>query len=170
MMQTPTEPQAERIKRRRLREKNNLFSRLPATYAASRLQGQRILQRASGLSIVEWRVLWDLSEAGPMTIRDLAEIQRIDHSQLSRALPAMRDKGYVTMARNGQDGRQVLVSLAPAGIAAYAQSAPVMKQRRDALKAAFTDEELKTFVGLLDRLEDFFRLPIDAIVESEPAQ
>jgi len=169
-MQTPTEPQAERIKQRRLREKNNLFSRLPATYAASRLQGQRILQRASGLSIVEWRVLWDLSEAGPMTIRDLAEIQRIDHSQLSRALPAMRDKGYVTMARNGQDGRQVLVSLAPAGIAAYAQSAPVMKQRRDALKATFTDEELKTFIDLLDRLEDFFRQPIDSILESEPDQ
>ncbi|SEL20890.1 MarR family winged helix-turn-helix transcriptional regulator [Pacificibacter marinus] len=169
-MQTPTEPQAERIKQRRLREKNNLFSRLPATYAASRLQGQRILQKASGLSIVEWRVLWDLSEAGPMTIRDLAEIQRIDHSQLSRALPAMRDKGYVTMARNGQDGRQVLVSLAPAGIAAYAQSAPVMKQRRDALKATFTDEELKTFIDLLDRLEDFFRQPIDSILESEPDQ
>jgi len=72
------ERQAERIKQRHMREQNNLFSRLPATYAASRLQGQRILQQASGLSIVEWRVLWDLSEAGPMTIRDLAEIQRIE--------------------------------------------------------------------------------------------
>ncbi|MEQ6203970.1 MarR family transcriptional regulator [Sulfitobacter sp. HNIBRBA2951] len=169
-MNTPTEPQAERIMQRRAREKNNVFSRLPATYAASRLQGQRLLQQANGLSIVEWRVLWDLSEAGPMTIRDLAEIQRIDHSQLSRALPAMRDKGYVTMARNGKDGRKVLVSLAPAGIAAYEQSAPVMKQRRDALRATFTDEELTTFIGLLDRLEDFFRQPIDAILESDPTQ
>ena len=169
-MKTPAEPQEERIKQRRAREENNLFSGLPATYAASRLQGQRILQRASGLSIVEWRVLWDLSEAGPMTIRDLADVQRIDHSQLSRALPAMRDKGYVTMARNGTDGRKVLVTLAPAGIAVYEQTAPVMKQRRDALKATFTDEELKTFIGLLDRLEDFLRQPIDTILESEPAQ
>jgi DNA-binding MarR family transcriptional regulator len=169
-MQKPSARQTERIKQRQLREQNNLFSRLPATYAASRLQGQRLLQRAGGLSIVEWRVLWDLSEAGPMTIRDLAEIQRIDHSQLSRALPGMRAKGYVAMERNEKDGRQVLVSLTQDGQAAYSESAPVMRQRREALKSTFSADEIEVFIGLLDRLEGFFRQPLDAILESEPAE
>lgn len=169
-MQKPQSGQSERIRERRLREQQNLFSRLPATYAASRLQGQRLLQQAGGLSIVEWRVLWDLTEAGPMTIRDLAEIQRIDHSQLSRALPAMRAKGYVVMERDDADGRQVMVSMTPLGNAAYAKSAPVMRRRREALKDTFSPDEITAFIGLLDRLEDFFRQPVANIIESEPAK
>lgn len=170
-MKQPSKQQAERIRQRRAREQQNLFARLPTTYAASRLQGQRLLQRAGTLSsVVEWRVLWDLHEAGPMTIGDLAEIQRTDHSQLSRALPAMRDKGFVTMARDSADGRQVVVELAEAGRRAYEITAPVMKQRRDALRAEFSAEEVATFVDLLGRLEDFLRRPIDTILEGDPVE
>ncbi|MCY0093743.1 MarR family winged helix-turn-helix transcriptional regulator [Hoeflea ulvae] len=169
-MKQPSERQAERIRQRRAREQQNLFSRLPATYAASRLQGQRVLQRAGGLSVVEWRVLWDLYEAGPMTIRDLAEIQRTDHSQLSRALPAMHKKQFVTMTRDSIDGRQVVVALAEAGRIAYETAAPVMKQRRDALKEEFSDAEIATFVDFLDRLENLLRRPVDTILERDPAE
>ncbi|WP_417417992.1 MarR family winged helix-turn-helix transcriptional regulator [Hoeflea sp.] len=169
-MKQPSTRQAERIRQRRVREQQNLFSRLPATYAASRLQGQRILQRAGGLSVVEWRVLWDLYEAGPMTIRDLAEIQRTDHSQLSRALPAMQKKQFVTMTRDSIDGRQVVVALAEAGRIAYETAAPIMKQRRDALKAEFSAEEIDTFIEFLDRFENLLRRPIDTIVKREPTE
>ena len=169
-MKQPSTRQAERIRQRRVREQQNLFSRLPATYAASRLQGQRILQRAGGLSVVEWRVLWDLYEAGPMTIRDLAEIQRTDHSQLSRALPAMQKKQFVTMTRDSIDGRQVVVALAEAGRIAYETAAPIMKQRRDALKTEFSAEEIDTFIEFLDRFENLLRRPIDTIVKREPTE
>lgn len=166
-MKTPQSRQAERIKQRRERERYNLFARFPAVYAASRLQSQKILRHLGKVSTVEWRVLWDLIEAGPMTIRDMAEIQRIDHSQLSRALPAMRTKGLVTMERNDLDGRQVLVSITPEGEAAYAYCASTMKRRRESLKANFTEQELETFVSLIDRLEDFLRQPVDSILESD---
>ncbi|MFK7860859.1 MAG: MarR family winged helix-turn-helix transcriptional regulator [Granulosicoccus sp.] len=166
-MKQPSDRQVERIRQRRARERLNIFSRLPATYAVSRLQGQRLLQHAGPLSILEWRVLWDLHECGSMTIRDLAEIHRTDHSQLSRALPAMRDKGYVTMIRDSDDGRQVMVELADAGKRAYSTSAPVMKRRRDALQQEFTAEELATFAALLDRMDDFLRRPINQILNSE---
>ena len=96
----------EKIRARQAREDLNVFSRLPSVYAASRKQGQHLLQIGGGLSIMEWRVLWDLHEVGPMTIRDLAKVQRADHSLLSRALPDMRRKGYVEMQRDTDDGRQ----------------------------------------------------------------
>ncbi|MEM5492961.1 MarR family transcriptional regulator [Hoeflea sp. AS16] len=128
------------------------------------------MQRAGGLSVVEWRVLWDLYEAGPMTIRDLAEIQRTDHSQLSRALPAMQKKQFVTMTRDSIDGRQVVVALAEAGRIAYETAAPIMKQRRDALKAEFSAEEIDTFIEFLDRFENLLRRPIDTIVKREPTE
>lgn len=157
-----------RIEERRAREDFNVFSRLPAIYAASRTQGQHLLQKGGGLSIVEWRTLWDLHEVGPMTIRDLASIQRSDHSLLSRALPEIRRKGYVTMHRSKEDGRQTIVALTQAGREAYERAAPIMARRRAALREVFLEKELAEFVGYLDRLDVFLRMPIEDVIETEP--
>lgn len=164
-MATVKERDVERIEARRAREDFNVFSRLPALYAASRTQGQHLLQIGGGLSIVEWRTLWDLHEVGPMTIRDLASIQRSDHSLLSRALPEMRRKGYVTMSRSEEDGRQTIVALTQAGRDAYDRAAPTMARRRAALREVFSEQELAEFVGYLDRLDAFLRRPIEEIIE-----
>ncbi len=159
---------AANLQRRQLYQAQNLFARLTATYAASRKQGQNILRKAAGLSIVEWRVLWDLSEIGPVTVRELADIQRTDHSQLSRALPEMRHKGYVTMRKNTHDGRQTIVELTESGRAAYERAAPSMKNRRDALNEIFTREELEQFVEFLDRFDEFFlKNPAEKFVFAE---
>lgn len=158
---------AAQIRGRMEREGLNIFSRLPAVYAASRTQGRNFLKICGGLSIVEWRTLWDLAEAGPLTIQDLAAIQRADHSLLSRALPDIRDKGYVTMYRSTTDGRQTIVELTAKGRAAFERAAPVMARRRAALKEVFSEEEIRTFAGLLDRLEEFLRIPADQIASKE---
>ena len=105
-----------------------------------------------------------------MTIRDLAAIQRADHSLLSRALPEMRRKGFVTMRRDVEDGRQMIVEIAEAGRAAYERAAPVMARRRAALREVFSEDEITQFVGYLDRLEDFLRAPIDEILEEDTAE
>lgn len=158
------------IRERMEREGLNIFSRLPAVYAASRTQGRNFLARGGGLSIVEWRTLWDLAEAGPLTIRDLADIQRADHSLFSRALPDMRKKGYVTMVRDSRDGRQTLVELTEMGRAAYDEAAPVMASRRAALRDVFSDEEIQIFAGYLDRLEDFLRIPVDQLLSEQKTE
>lgn len=160
----------DRIRERQAREDRNVFSKLPAVYAASRSQGQHLLQRGGGLSIVEWRVLWDLSEVGPMTIRDLATVQRADHSLLSRALPEMKRKGYVEMERDAQDGRQTIVALARKGRAAYERAAPVMARRRAALRASFSETEIIEFTSYLNRLERFLRQPIDSILNEDSVE
>ncbi|MEO9517580.1 MAG: MarR family transcriptional regulator [Paracoccaceae bacterium] len=161
------ERDVDRIKARIDREDTNLFARLAAIYAASRKQAQGLLQLGGGISIVEWRTLWDLHEVGPMTISDLASTQRADHSQLSRALPQMRQKGLVYMRQAAQDGRQTIVTLTDKGRAAYDLAAPIMSRRRDALDGVFTRTEINEFVGYLDRLEHFVRRPANQIVEKE---
>ena len=160
----------DRIEERRKRETLNVFSRLPAVYAASRRQGQLLLKIGGGLSIVEWRTLWDLHEVGPATVGDLAAIQRADHSLLSRALPQMRRKGLVTMQRASGDARRSVVALTDKGRAAYARAAPVMARRRAALRETFTDEEIHVFVDMLERLEEFLRLPVNRIARPEDAE
>jgi DNA-binding MarR family transcriptional regulator len=154
-----------RVEIRKRRENHNIFARIPAIYAASRKQARQFLQHGGGLTSVEWRTLWDLHEAGPMTIRDLSKIQRADHSLLSRALPDMKRKGYVTMQRSDADGRQTIVALTDAGRAAYQTAAPVMARRRAALRAEFSEDEIAQFAALLDRLEGFLHRPAEALLE-----
>lgn len=169
-MKKQAERQVARIAQRRARFEQNLFSRLPSVYAATRVQAQRLLQAAGGLSIVEWRVLWDLAEAGPMTISEMAELQRVDHSQLSRALPSIRKKGYVKMRQDSRDGRQMLVELTPSGLAEYQKAAPIMQRRRALLKTHFSEAELTQFIAMLDRFETLCRAPIDQLIEQEPKE
>lgn len=160
---------SDRLAKRKASESRNVFARLAGIYAASRTQGQRFLQKGGGLSIVEWRTVWDLAEAGPLSIRDLSYLQRADHSLLSRALPAMRKKGLVDMKRDPEDGRQMIVHLTDEGRARYEQAAPIMRARRQALRETFTEEEVDTMIGLLDRLEVFLRTPIDDLMKKEDA-
>lgn len=171
-MDDTTTRRADLVRKRREDEHFNLFARLSNVSAASRRQGQRLLQHGGGLSIVEWRVLWDLAEAGPMTIREMSEIQRTDHSLLSRALPDIRAKGLVRIDRDPGDGRQMIVTLTDAGRAAYDGAAPIMERRRAAVREVLSEEDIRTFVSLIGRFEDFLAIPIETLLDgrTEPAR
>jgi len=166
-MAEQAQSQKDRIEKRCADEAKNPFSRMDSAHHAARQQGLQILQKAAGLTTVEWRVLWDLHEAGPMTIRDLARIQRSDPSLISRALPAMERKKFVRMRRGERDGREVVVELDNDGRTAYAAASPAMKRRRAALRSQFPKAELATLVDLLTRLEYAMRTPVDEINEVE---
>lgn len=164
-MNHSSKTRAERVAARKVSQDANLFSRLPAAAVASRGQAQRLLLSSARLSIIEWRILWDLVEAGPLSIQDMASIQRTDHSLISRALPSMREKGYIKTARNAEDKRQSVVELTETGLHAFQKAAPVMKRRREGLADAFSASELETLLALLSRFETF----LDTHVDAEPA-
>jgi DNA-binding MarR family transcriptional regulator len=164
---TKPDQDRKRLGVRRRRETANLFSRVSATYAASRSQAQRLLKAGGGLSIVEWRILWDVLEAGPITVRELADLQKSDHSLISRILPKMVKSGLITLTRDTKDGRQTLVDLTQQGIAAYEKAAPVMAKRRAALLKHFSKEEIDQWVAYLDRFDHFCRLSVDEILDTD---
>ena len=164
---TKPDQDRKRLDVRRRRETANLFSRVSATYAASRSQAQRLLKAGGGLSIVEWRILWDVLEAGPITVRELADLQKSDHSLISRILPKMVKSGLLTLTRDTIDGRQTLVDLTQQGIAAYEKAAPVMAKRRAALLKHFSKEEIDQWVAYLDRFDHFCRLSVDEILDTD---
>lgn len=158
MDQTAT-PRTQRLASRKAAQDENLFGRLQAAATASRSQAQRLLSSAGGLSITQWRILWDLEEAGPLTVQDMATIQRTDHSLVSRALSVMRDKGYVETITNPEDKRQSLIKMTTAGARAFAIASPVMKERRESLSEIFEPNEIATFLSLITRFEAHLNLP-----------
>ncbi len=149
----------QRLALRKATQDENLFGRLQAAATASRSQAQRLLSSAGGLSITQWRILWDLEEAGPLTVQDMATIQRTDHSLVSRALSVMRDKGYVETVTNPEDKRQSLIRMTAAGAHAFANAAPTMKERRESLADIFEPNEIATFLSLISRFETHLNQP-----------
>lgn len=150
---------AARVAARKAMQDKNLFGRLSASAIASRSQAQRLLASVGALSITQWRILWDLHEAGPLSVQDMASIQGTDHSLISRALPTMRERGYVQAAPNSEDKRQSLVEMTPLGIEAFKIAAPIMRDRRARLAQVFTPEEFEVFLSFLDRFEAFLDQP-----------
>lgn len=161
---------AARVAARQASQDVNLFGRLSAATIASRSQAQRLLLSAGGLSITQWRILWDLNEAGPLSVQDIASIQRTDHSLISRALPAMREKGYVVTAPNVDDKRQSLVAMAPLGARAFDAASPTMQNRRATLSHAFTEAEIAMFLHLINRFEATLEQPVDDVFPLEETQ
>ena len=150
----------DKVKARQLEQNRNLFSRLTAASLASRVQAQRMLKSAGELSITEWRVLWDLAEAGPLTVTEMAAIQRTDHALISRAIPRMVRKGYVTTSISETDRRQSMIALTEFGHEVFEQTSVVMSARRAALSRTFSEDEVDTFIKLIDRFEAFVEAPL----------
>ena len=69
------------------------------------------------------------------------------------------------MRRDIDDRRQTIVEISDIGRKAYELAAPTMKRRREAMNALYTPQELATFIDYIDRLDDFLRLPINALLE-----
>lgn len=158
---------ADAIALRKAEQGENLFARLQASAMAARVQAQRLLEQTADLTITEWRILWDLSEVGPLSVRDMAAIQRTDHSLISRALPAMRDKGYVQQLQNPRDKRQSMIALTEAGTRAFARAAPTMQRRRARLAEALPPADQKQMLDLLDRFDAFLDTPPDAFTSQD---
>ncbi|MBV0911142.1 MarR family winged helix-turn-helix transcriptional regulator [Anianabacter salinae] len=152
-MARDTETEMTAFEARKVDLERSIFARMFRASHAARKQGQKILQQISGLSVVEWRIIWDLHEVGPLRISELAELIGIDRSLVSRALPAMEKAGLVTLTRGASDARQVIVRLTDAGEDRYAQCTAAMGRRRADAQKAFTAEELDLFLSFLDRFE-----------------
>ena len=166
-MTKPQNEHVDRYKARYLKQERNLFGRLQAAALASRTQAKRLLKSAGDLSITEWRVLWDLAEAGPLTVTEMASIQRTDHALISRTIPTMIEKGYVATTTGKRDRRTSLVALTSAGQSVFEETSTTMEQRRSALADAFSEKDLDTFLDLIDRFEQFLEDPFTPITVSE---
>ncbi|GGX38135.1 hypothetical protein GCM10007385_01140 [Tateyamaria omphalii] len=159
----------DKVKARQLEQNRNLFGRLSAAALASRVQAQRMLKSAGELSITEWRVLWDLAEAGPLTVTEMAAIQHTDHALISRAIPMMVRKGYATTSVSQTDRRQSLIELTDQGRDVFNQTSVVMSARRAALSRTFSEDDVDTFIKLIDRFEAFVEAPLPENPTAEAA-
>lgn len=85
---------------------------------ATQREGSRRLQRrlrSAGLNTLQGEILVVLSQAEPITLRQLAELLTCDSGGPSRAVDALVRSGFVTRRRARVDRRKVYLTLTNAG-------------------------------------------------------
>ena len=82
---------------------------------------------ASGLSVMQWRVLASLSESPPLSIGALADIVLAQQPTATKLVARMVEDGLIMRRPHPQDKRSVLVTLTPLG---KRKATPLLKQAR----------------------------------------
>ncbi|MFB9362879.1 MarR family winged helix-turn-helix transcriptional regulator [Actinoplanes nipponensis] len=67
-------------------------------------------------------VLGHLGRSGPLSIADLARLERVKHQSMARTVGLLADQGLVSPGRHEADRRQVVLTLTPSGSNALASA------------------------------------------------
>ena len=109
--------------------------------------------REFGLSIPEWRVMAVLGERAPLSSNEVCEATAMDKAKVSRALTALRHKGFVKKAPHPDDQRLLRLSLSAKGLRVYGAIVPRARQLEAELTAGLTAGERGQLDRLLDKLQ-----------------
>lgn len=113
---------------------------------------QKYYKARYGMVRAEWRVLFHLGGYGDMTASEICEQARTHKTKISRAVAALERRRFLTRAKLESDRRQELLSLTPAGRAAYRDLSGMAESFDTEIMARFTPEERRILRDCLKRL------------------
>jgi len=103
----------------------------------------RLLQAQSGLSVAEWRVLAQLSNVSPASVRQLAEQAWVDRAEVSRAAASLERRGIVERKDNPKDRRSPLLFCTERGRALARKVSPVRLAFHKSLTDLLNPEQIQ---------------------------
>ena len=158
-----------KVVEQRAKLRRNLVSRLFRLGNAIQTQTQQLLALTSDLNVVQFRVLLRLRQAGTQNVQGISELLGANRSLVSRALPDLRDKGWVALIKSDEDKRQIFVRLTEEGQRVVDEHYAPLRARSEAMRNAFTVEEFEQLVEYLDRLDVVTSSPTtDFVLSDEP--
>ena len=139
------------------------FDELPLhqflTYRMARVQtklnGQatRLLQRVSGLSLTQWRIIALVGSQPGARSTDLTRDAAFDKGMFSRKLKTLVAAGHIISETDPTDHRVHLLRLSPTGQEIFENTLPRMRERQRMLHDVLSDEEASNFLAALEKLE-----------------
>lgn len=107
-----------------------------------------------GVNEQQWRVIRVLAEAGQLDASDVAERANILAPSLTRMIRTMAERGLIEKARDAEDGRRVMLTIAPAGMALLLEVSPDSAKIYADLEGRFGKANVSALMDLLDALSD----------------
>ena len=100
----------------------------------------------------QWRVLRALSEAGTLDATEVAEKAFILAPSLTRMLRSLEERNLITRHKDKDDGRRVLLTLAPAGRAVIDEVMPDSRRVYADIDARFGAGRVEELLNMLEEL------------------
>lgn len=122
-----------------------------------------------GMTRTEFSVLATIARRGPLGVRELAEIEGLNPTMLSRILGKLDDRGLVDRTADVNDKRAVRVSTTAVGKALHrrlkAKRSALFAEQLNLLTPEHTDQLLVALPALEELADHLVRLPTPAVVE-----
>lgn len=134
--------------------------RLSKVQNALTRQAITTLAALTDISLTEYRMLAAIEDAGTTTATEIVAETQIDKAQVSRAINALRKRGYLAVTENARDQRQHRLSLTPDGQSEHDRLRTVMRRRHSFLTQHIDAGELATLFSILERLEIQAQKPV----------
>lgn len=110
------------------------------------------LLEPSGLKVTQYSLLNHLKRLGPLTMNEFSKAIRLERTTLVRNLKPLENMGLVTIVpENASQARHV--HLTAKGIQSLEIAFPYWKQAEQYLKELLTEEEVRIFKGVLQKIE-----------------
>lgn len=124
------------------------------TFRLARVTGYRLTRALAAVEMrtIEFAVLHQLNQSGPLSQQELGGALRINPSNLVGLLDALEADGLVVRPRDPADRRRHLVGLTPAGHSRFVQAKRAVAQAEQDLLAPLDTAEREQLHGLLERL------------------
>jgi homoprotocatechuate degradation regulator HpaR len=110
--------------------------------------------RSRGVTEQQWRILRALAHSGPLEVTALAESTFLLAPSLSRILPELESRGFISRRQLDSDLRRAVVSLEPKGLKLIAAHAPDSESTYETIARSFGLERLDQLFKLLRELEE----------------
>ena len=112
------------------------------------------LLRPLNVSAAGGLVLGQLRDNGPMSPSELGERLIVTRATVTGLLDSLERRGFVLRSANPADRRSLLVEITPLGLEVVQQVRSIVHRNETAWMSALSDEELRVYIGLLQRIQD----------------
>ncbi|HXU05778.1 MAG TPA: MarR family winged helix-turn-helix transcriptional regulator [Polyangia bacterium] len=122
-------------------------------------ESSRAAERSVGIGAAQLFVLQRLAASPGLSLNELAARTFTHQSSVSVVVSRLVERGLLTRARGGDDGRRVSIALAPAGRALLARAPAAAQERLLAGLGLLGAGSRRQLADLLGRLVDLMALP-----------
>jgi homoprotocatechuate degradation regulator HpaR len=116
------------------------------------MENFRPMLAAHDLTEQQWRVIRILAEQGVIDASEMADKAFILAPSLTRIIRSLEERGLIEKLKDDNDGRRVLLKIAPAGLKIIEEVSPESRAIYEAIERKFGLEKLNQLLDLLDEL------------------
>lgn len=153
-MSEPTQAFVPRLADDLLLPRNTLRS-LPIALLRAReavMSHFRPMLAAYDVTEQQWRVIRVLAEAGTLDASEVAEKAFILAPSLTRMIKSLEERGYITRSKDKDDGRRILLEVAPAGMALINEVTPNTHAIYTEIEKRYGKERVEHLIDLLEEM------------------